>query len=77
MAMIWFGIVRYLVDFLRETQEVLLLTMTGGRFWSLIAMIIGFVFLYILIHQKIRRHPTIVEFIKAVVGQLSLPNGEG
>lgn len=71
VSMIWFGTVRYLVDFLRGSEwekKPFFFTMPGGQFWSLIALLIGVVFLYIVLKKKLGCSPSVAEFGKSILG---------
>lgn len=71
ISMIWFGTARYLVDFLRGSnleKIPILFGMPGGRLWSLVALIIGIIFLYFTLKNKLERLPKVSEFFKSIVG---------
>ncbi|MBE7066850.1 MAG: prolipoprotein diacylglyceryl transferase [Ruminococcaceae bacterium] len=71
IAMIWFGILRFVVDFFRGSpseNKVYLFGMTGGCFWSLIVFVFGCIFLYFSIRYKIKRNPKIIELLKSIIG---------
>ena len=57
LLMIWFGVIRFSVDFLRESEwerRPYFLSLSGGQFWSLVAAVIGVVFLILVfrMHKK-------------------------
>lgn len=71
ILMIWFGVVRFLVDFLRGSEwekKPYFLTLSGGQFWSLVTLVIGVFFLVYAFHKHWKRYPTITEFLKTVFG---------
>lgn len=71
VGMIWFGAMRYAVDFLRNTSSQLAIYpdfMTGSQFWSLVAAVIGMVHLFFVLKRKIGRNPKIGEVIRCVFG---------
>lgn len=76
ISLIWFGTVRYLVDFFREGSggsELLLGLMSGAQFWSLIALLIGLVFLFVVLRKKSGHNPTIGELCKTIFGMQVIP----
>lgn len=71
VTMMWFGILRFAVDFLRAPTlktRPLLLGMTGGKFWSLVVFVYGFIWLYIGLRKKIGRLPTLTNIAKTLIG---------
>lgn len=73
LAMIWFGITRYLADLLRGSQwekVEFAFNLPGGQFWSLVLVAMGLMFMYYSLKRVYGRNPTGREFIKAILGQL-------
>lgn len=71
ILMIWFGVVRYLVDFLRGSeieQTPYFLWIPPGRFWSVVTLVVGLIFLYKAMYRKMERKPKKKEFCKAMFG---------
>lgn len=71
ILMIWFGFVRFAVDFLRgsETERIPYFAfLSGGQFWSLVTMFIGIICLYIVLKNKLERSPSVVELLKTTFG---------
>lgn len=74
IGMIWFGIARFAVDFLRGSaweKRIFVLGLTGGQFWSLVVLLIGAIYLYILLMHRFERKPRIKEWLYAVIGIVS------
>lgn len=69
--MVWFGLLRYAVDFLRGSALEKLpyfFTMPGGRFWSLIVFILGLLWLFFALKDKLGRKPKIREVFRSLFG---------
>lgn len=74
IGLIWFGVFRFLVDFLRGAaleKEILLLGLTGGQFWSLITLVLGIVWMFIALSKKSSQKPCIGRIVKAVIGKVT------
>lgn len=74
IGMIWFGLARFAVDFLRGSaweKRVFALGLTGGQFWSLVVLLGGAVYLYIVLLHRFQRKPRVKEWLYAVVGIVS------
>ena len=75
ISIVWFGIGRFLVDFLRGVdgeKRVFLIGLTAGQFWSLLVFAIGLIYLYIEVLRKLKRRPRIREFLSASIGTIYL-----
>ena len=73
LGMIWFGIIRFAVDFLRGSdleKRNFLMGLTGGQFWSLIVLLVGFVYLYAVLKKKSVRKLTVKDYLYATIGIL-------
>lgn len=71
ILMIWFGVVRYLVDFLRGSaleQTPYFLWIPPGRFWSIVTLMVGLIFLYRSMWKISGNRPEKKAFLKAVFG---------
>lgn len=71
ILMVWFGIVRFLVDFLRGSeweQRPYFLGLSGGKFWSLVAAVLGALTLIHVFHQQWKRYPSIIELLRTAFG---------
>ena len=69
--MVWFGLLRYAVDFLRGSALEKLpffFTMPGGRFWSLIVFILGLLWLFFALKDKLDRKPKLIEIVRSLFG---------
>ena len=76
VAMIWFGAVRFIVDFFRGSnseRRIFVLGMTAGRFWSLVVLLVGLIYLYIALRQKAAMRPRWIEYVKALIGLGNFP----
>lgn len=72
LAMTWFGLIRFVIDFLRGSaleKNLIFYVIPGAKFWSLVAMSLGMVHLYYCLKVKLNRKPSRVEFIKTVAGK--------
>ena len=70
-AMIWFGVLRFVVDFLRlskEPTQIYYMFMSGAKFWSLMTVLVGCGFMYVTLRRKLTRKPTIFELLKSCAG---------
>ena len=70
ILMIWFGIVRFLADFLRGSElerRPYLIGLTGGQFWSLVSALAGMAFLIWTFRKNWNRFPTIAEALRIAV----------
>lgn len=71
VAMVWFGIFRFLVDFLRYVPDgthYLIAGIPAGQFWSLFELLLGILY-FVRYYATLRRSkPTIVDFIKSLCG---------
>lgn len=66
--MVLYGISRYIADWFRGNPsewEPFFFYMPAGRFFSLLNVVIGFVMLYILLREKLRRKVSIKEVVRA------------
>lgn len=71
IGMVWFGLARFLADYMRGAwyeREILLLGLTGGRFWSLVTLLLGLVILFVFMTQINGRKPGVKEMGKALLG---------
>jgi prolipoprotein diacylglyceryltransferase len=71
IASIWFGIFRFLVDFMRgnpREMKLVILGLPAGRFWSLFVAVMGSIFLTYLFHKYYGRKLSVKEFLRLVVG---------
>jgi len=71
LAMIWFGLSRYIVDFLRGSpseKAIFVIGMPGGQFWSLVLFLMGLAYLLYSLKRIYGRVPTVPEFIAAMLG---------
>ena len=74
IGMIWFGIARFAVDFLRGSaweKRVFVLGLTGGQFWSLVVLLGGAIYLYIVLMHRFQRKPRVQEWLYAGIGIVS------
>lgn len=71
IASVWFGIFRFLVDFMRGNPNELrlkILGLTGGRFWSLFIVVMGCVFLVYSLRKYYTRKASAKDIVKIVLG---------
>jgi prolipoprotein diacylglyceryltransferase len=71
VAAIWFGIFRFLVDFMRgnpKEMQLVILGLPGGRFWSLVVALMGIVMLFFSIRKYYATASPLRGMIKAIVG---------
>ena len=71
IAMIWFGVVRFSMDFFRgpaSERTPFVFSLTFGRFWSLIVFMMGLILLYVALRKTLARNPKIKEYEKAIFG---------
>jgi prolipoprotein diacylglyceryltransferase len=71
ISMIWFGAARFLFDYFRGSiweRKPFFLTMSAGQFWSLVALLIGAVFLFFTLRNKLERKPRLAELLKSIFG---------
>ena len=76
IATIWFGFLRFLVDFMRgnpREMQLMILGLPGGRFWSLFVMIIGILFLLYSLHKYYQQKVILRDMLKVIVG-LKIPS---
>lgn len=69
--MVWFGLLRYAVDFLRGSALEKLpffFTMPGGRFWSLIVFFLGLLWMFFALKDKMDRKPKLKELFRSLFG---------
>lgn len=69
--MIWFGIIRFAVDFLRVSiweRKPYVFSLTAGQFWSLVSVVIGVGFMVFTFRKQLKRNPTFLEAIKVGLG---------
>ena len=74
---IWFGIIRFLVDFMRGNaveMRLEILGMPAGRFWSLVVAILGCVLLFLLFRKYQKRSPSIKEMLRLIIGMKASKN---
>lgn len=77
IGMIWFGTARFLVDYLRGSvweRRIFLLGMTGGRFWSLVVLMMGIIYLYVAMMHITGEKPKGKIFLKAITGVFTTSN---
>lgn len=80
IALIWFGLMRFLTDFLRGSdseRRILMLGMTGARIWSFVTMVLGMILLYMTIKKMNGRNPTLLEYAKATIGNSIYHSDDG
>ncbi len=71
LLMIWFGVARFLVDFFRGSaweRKQYILFLSGGQFWSLVAAVVGIIFLVYIFRKHWNRRPTITEVLRVTAG---------
>lgn len=71
IATIWFGVFRFLVDYMRGNpaeRRLILLGFPAGRFWSLFVLLMGVVLLIYLFRKYRGRRPSIKEVFRCIVG---------
>lgn len=69
--MIWFGITRCLVDFLRGSvweRRPYFMFLSGGQFWSLVAAVAGVLLMIYTFHKNWKRFPTMAEAFFIALG---------
>lgn len=70
-ATVWFGILRFLVDFMRGNpieMELVIMGLPGGRFWSMIVGILGVGYLIYSFRKYRERYPSVKEVFRVVLG---------
>lgn len=75
ILMVWFGSVRFLVDFLRGSEwetRPYIIGLSGGKFWSLVILIIGVVYLVFAFRKYWKRYPSVSEVTRILLG-IKLP----
>ena len=69
IASIWFGLFRYLVDFMRKyPTELHVFGMPASRFWPLFVVAMGVLFMIYSFRKYWGRNPRVIEVIKAIFG---------
>lgn len=71
IATIWFGILRFIVDFMRGNpveMRLVILGLPAGRFWSLVVASIGIVYLLYSFRKYRGRFPSFKEGLGCIVG---------
>lgn len=71
IMVIWFGILRFIASCFREYEIPFIETfpnISGGKVWSIVSIIIGFIYLYYLLRRNLNRNPKLLEFLKATIG---------
>lgn len=72
IALIWFGILRFLVDFMRGSSIERQLTLMGipiGGFWSLVVLVMGVTYLICFFRRKYERNPSLMEMLRISIAQ--------
>lgn len=72
IMVIWFGVLRYIADFFRgvySERQPFLLWIPAGRFWSLVVVAMGLVYLYLSLKKKLQRKPGLKEMLRACIGK--------
>ena len=72
LAMIWYGIYRYLADFMRGhpvEQSPFILWIPAGRFFSLMILIIGLIAMYLIVKKESNK-VTAKEYIYSLIGKV-------
>lgn len=71
IATIWFGIIRFAVDFMRgnpREMKFVIMGMSGGKFWSLVVAAMGIVFLLYSFRKYWGRNPSSQEILRIPFG---------
>lgn len=71
IASIWFGIFRFLVDFMRgnpREMKLVILGLPGGRFWSLFVVAMGIVFLIYSFRKYYNRKAAVNDVLRNIIG---------
>lgn len=71
LGLIWFGVVRFAVDFFRGSPSEkgeFVLGLTAGAFWSIVVLVIGLFFMFFSLKYKLNRNPKWAEYLLALVG---------
>ena len=72
-SMVWFGFFRFAVDFFRDPEQiqaVILPGLSGSKFWSLVVMVYGLVWLWIVLKLRLGENPSIKNFGKTLLGMI-------
>lgn len=74
IMVIWFGVFRFLASFLRGNKKEFIpifAGISGGKLWSIVAIVIGLIYLYFLTKRNLGRRVKMSEYFKAIVGNSS------
>lgn len=70
ISMVWFGILRYFVDFFRGSaieKKPILLHTPAGRLYSVCTLLLGLMLLFFALRKKLGRTPKVKEYLKSLV----------
>ena len=69
IMVIWFGVFRFVASCFRESEIIEAIpSISGGKIWSIVTLIVGLIYLYYLLHRNLDRRPKLSEFFKAITG---------
>lgn len=71
IAMIWVGVLRFLVDFMRGSlleRTLRILGLPAGQLWSLVLLLMGVAYLFRALRKSLHRNPSFKEMLRGMVG---------
>lgn len=69
IMVIWFGVLRFVASCFRKSEIIEAIpSISGGKIWSIVTLIVGLIYLYYLLHRNLDRRPKLSEFLKAIMG---------